>query len=109
MSQPPAWSPLGYAGRDGDTISLAAPPLFGDATGRPASRDDLPVHYRLTRNGTEIGTADGPYADFPVPAAKATYRLEATVTAALRTPCRRRSRWPGPSPRRTRPRRSRCP
>ncbi|WP_377506873.1 S8 family peptidase [Micromonospora vulcania] len=80
VSQPPAWSPLGYAGRDGDTISLAAPPLFGDATGRPASRDDLPVHYRLTRNGTEIGTADGPYADFPVPAAKATYRLEATVT-----------------------------
>ncbi|MGW3601945.1 S8 family peptidase [Micromonospora sp. NPDC005161] len=80
VAQPPAWSPLGYVGRDGDTISVASPPLFGDATGRPASRDDLPVHYRLSRNGKEIATADGSYADFPVPADKATYRLEATVT-----------------------------
>ncbi|GAA4579482.1 S8 family serine peptidase [Micromonospora coerulea] len=80
VGQAPAWSPLGYAGRDGDTISVASPPLFGDATGRPASRDDLQVHLRLSRNGKEIATADGPYADFPVPAGKATYRLEATVT-----------------------------
>ncbi|WP_147457401.1 S8 family serine peptidase [Micromonospora sp. CV4] len=80
VTQPPAWSPLGYAGRDGDTISVASPPLFGDASGRPASRDDLQVHYRLSRNGKEIATADGSYADFPVPAGKATYRLEATVT-----------------------------
>ncbi|MET7968387.1 hypothetical protein [Micromonospora sp. NPDC005305] len=76
----PALTPLGYAGRDGDTISAASPPLFGDATGRPASRDDLPVHLRLSRNGTEIATADSAYADFPVPPGKATYRLEATVT-----------------------------
>ncbi|MFE9689148.1 S8 family serine peptidase [Micromonospora sp. NPDC005806] len=80
VGQASAWSPLGYAGRDGDTISVAAPPLFGDATGRPASRDDLPVHFRLSRNGKEIATADGPYADFSVPADKAAYRLEATVT-----------------------------
>ncbi|MGW3807796.1 S8 family peptidase [Micromonospora sp. NPDC005113] len=80
VAQPPAWSPLGYVGRDGDTISVASPPLFGDASGRPASRDDLQVHYRLSRNGKEIATADGSYADFPVPADKATYRLEATVT-----------------------------
>ncbi|SCG66194.1 Serine protease, subtilisin family [Micromonospora inositola] len=76
----PTWSPLGYAGRDGDTISVASPPLFGDATGRPASRDDLQVHFRLSSNGKEIATADGPYADFSVPADKAAYRLEATVT-----------------------------
>ncbi|MET8352459.1 S8 family serine peptidase [Micromonospora sp. NPDC005206] len=80
VAQPPAWSPLGYVGRDGDTISVASPPLFADASGRPASRDDLQVHYRLSRNGKEIATADGSYADFPVPADKATYRLEATVT-----------------------------
>ncbi|WBB67845.1 S8 family serine peptidase [Micromonospora sp. WMMD812] len=79
MGGAPAWSPLGYAGRDGDTISVASPPLFGDATGRPASRDDLQVKLRLSRNGAEIATADGPYADFSVPAGKATYRLEATV------------------------------
>jgi hypothetical protein len=80
LSQPPAWSPVGYAGRDGDTISIVAPPLFGDATGRPGIRDDLEVHLKLSRNGKEVGTADGLYADFAVPAAKATYRLEATVT-----------------------------
>ncbi|MBQ0901587.1 S8 family serine peptidase [Micromonospora sp. U21] len=80
VAQPPAWSPLGYAGRDGDTISVASPPLFGDASGRPASREDLQVRYRLSRNGKEIATADGSYADFSVPAGKATYRLEATVT-----------------------------
>ncbi|MFI7604535.1 S8 family peptidase [Micromonospora sp. NPDC049366] len=76
----PTWSPLGYAGRDGDTISVAAPALFGDAAGRPGSRDDLPVRLRLFRDGREIATADGPYADFTVPAGRATYRLEATVT-----------------------------
>lgn len=80
VGRAPALAPLAYAGRDGDTISIASPPLFGDATGRPASRDDLPVHLRLSRNGTEIATADSPYADFPVPPGKATYRLEATVT-----------------------------
>ncbi|MEH1166732.1 S8 family serine peptidase [Micromonospora sp. CPCC 205539] len=80
VSKAPAWSPMGYAGRDGDTISIAAPPLFADATGRPGDRSDLQVHLRLSRNGKEIGTADSPYADFTVPAAKATYRLEATVT-----------------------------
>ncbi|MEU8298845.1 S8 family serine peptidase [Micromonospora sp. NPDC048909] len=80
VGRAPAWSPTAYVGRDGDTISIASPPLFGDANGRPASRDDLQVHYRLSRNGTEIGTADGSYAEFSVPAAKAAYRLEATVT-----------------------------
>ncbi|WP_147434733.1 S8 family peptidase [Micromonospora musae] len=82
MAGAPEWSPLGYAGRDGDTISIAAPPMFADASGRPASRDDLPVRLRLLRNGKEIATADGPWADFSVPAEKATYRLEATVTRA---------------------------
>ncbi|MFC3505507.1 S8 family serine peptidase [Micromonospora krabiensis] len=76
----PTWSPLGYAGRDGDTISVAAPPLFADAAGRPGNRDDLPVKLRLSRDGREVATADGPYADFAVPAGRATYRLEATVT-----------------------------
>nr|WP_296072383.1 S8 family serine peptidase [uncultured Actinoplanes sp.] len=80
LNQPPAWSPLGYVGRDGDTIAVAAPPLFGDASGRPGNRDDLPVQLRLWRNGVEAGSADSPYADFAVPAATATYRLEATVT-----------------------------
>nr|WP_146218435.1 S8 family serine peptidase [Micromonospora acroterricola] len=80
VAQPPAWSPVGYAGRDGDTISVVSPPLFGDASGRPASREDLPVRYRLSRDGREIATADGPYADFTVPAGKATYRLEASVS-----------------------------
>ncbi|WNM38893.1 S8 family serine peptidase [Micromonospora halotolerans] len=80
VGRAPALAPLAYAGRDGDTISVASPPLFGDATGRPASRDDLAVHLRLSRDGTEIATADGLYADFPVPPGKATYRLEATVT-----------------------------
>ena len=80
LSQPPAWSPTGYVGRNGDTVSIAAPPMFGDATGRPGSRDDVRVHLRLSRDGTEIGASDSPYADFAVPAAKATYRLEATAT-----------------------------
>ncbi|MET7747620.1 S8 family serine peptidase [Micromonospora sp. NPDC005367] len=80
VAEAPTWSPLGYAGRDGDTISVAAPPLFGDADARPASRDDLPVHLRLLRNGKEIATAEGAWADFAVPAEKATYQLEATVT-----------------------------
>ncbi|MEU1841518.1 S8 family peptidase [Micromonospora chersina] len=76
----PTLAPLGYAGRDGDTISVASPPLFGDATGRPASRDDLPIHLTLSRDGKEIATSDSGYADFSVPPGKATYRLEATVT-----------------------------
>ncbi|WP_164842537.1 S8 family peptidase [Actinoplanes solisilvae] len=79
LNNPPAWSPMGYIGRDGDTISIAAPPLFGDAAGRPGSRDDLETQLRLTSNGKEIGTATGSWADFVVPAGKATYRLEATV------------------------------
>ncbi|MGI5524518.1 S8 family peptidase [Micromonospora sp. CA-259024] len=80
VAQAPTLSPLGYAGRDGDTISIASLPLFGDATGRPATRDDRPVRFRLSRNGKEIGTSDSPWADFAVPAGKATYRLEATIT-----------------------------
>ncbi|MCO1594130.1 S8 family serine peptidase [Micromonospora sp. RHAY321] len=80
VAQAPALTPLGYAGRDGDTISIASLPLFGDATGRPANRDDLAVRVRLSRNGTEIGTSDSPWAEFAVPAAQADYRLEATVT-----------------------------
>ncbi|MFC4017341.1 S8 family serine peptidase [Micromonospora sp. GCM10011542] len=76
----PALAPLGYAGRDGDTISIASLPLLGDSTGRPAGRDDLPVHVRLLRDGTEIATSDSPWAEFPVPAEKADYRLEATLT-----------------------------
>ncbi|MEU8165514.1 S8 family serine peptidase [Micromonospora sp. NPDC049004] len=79
VTQAPTLSPLGYAGRDGDTISIASLPLFGDATGRPASRDDLPVEVRLFRNGTRIGTSDSPWAEFTVPAGKADYRLEATA------------------------------
>ncbi|MEU1245691.1 S8 family peptidase [Micromonospora arida] len=80
VTQAPTLSPLGYAGRDGDTISIASVPLFGDATGRPASRDDQPVRFRLLRDGKEIGTSDSPWAEFAVPAGKATYRLEATAT-----------------------------
>ncbi|MGW5580929.1 S8 family peptidase [Micromonospora chokoriensis] len=80
VAQAPTLAPLGYAGRDGDTISVAALPLFGDAMGRPASRDDRPTQIRLLRDGKEIGTSDSPWAEFPVPAAKATYRLEATST-----------------------------
>ena len=80
LNEPPAWSPMGYIGRDGDTISIAAPPLFGDAAGRPGSRDDLATHLRLSRDGKEIGAAEGAWADFAVPAGKATYRLEASVT-----------------------------
>ncbi|MGW2627262.1 S8 family peptidase [Micromonospora taraxaci] len=80
VAQAPALAPLGYAGRDGDTISVAALPLFGDATGRPASRDDRPMQIRLLRDGKEIGTSDSPWAEFAVPAAKAAYRLEATTT-----------------------------
>ncbi len=75
----PSWSPTGYAGRDGDVITVQ-PAMFADAAGRPVGRDDLQVHLRLLRNGKEIGTADGSYAEFTVPAAKAAYRLEATVT-----------------------------
>ncbi|MEU8214932.1 S8 family serine peptidase [Micromonospora taraxaci] len=80
VAQAPALAPLGYAGRDGDTISVAALPLFGDAMGRPASRDDRPMRIRLLRDGKEIGTSDSPWAEFAVPAAKAAYRLEATIT-----------------------------
>lgn len=80
VAQAPALAPLGYAGRDGDTISVAALPLFGDAMGRPASRDDRPMQIRLLRDGKEIGTSDSPWAEFAVPAAKAAYRLEATTT-----------------------------
>ncbi|MEU8289098.1 S8 family serine peptidase [Micromonospora sp. NPDC048905] len=80
VAQAPTLTPLGYAGRDGDTISIASLPLFGDATGRPATRDDRPVQVRLLRNGKEIGTSDSPWAEFAVPAGKATYRLEATAT-----------------------------
>ncbi|MEU7948448.1 S8 family serine peptidase [Micromonospora taraxaci] len=80
VAQAPALAPLGYAGRDGDTISVAALPLFGDAMGRPASRDDRPIRIRLLRDGKEIGTSDSPWAEFAVPAAKAAYRLEATTT-----------------------------
>ncbi|SCE83159.1 S8 family peptidase [Micromonospora chokoriensis] len=80
VAQAPALAPLGYAGRDGDTISVAALPLFGDAVGRPASRDDLPIQIRLLRDGKEIGTSDSPWAEFAVPAARAAYRLEATIT-----------------------------
>ncbi|MEU7674666.1 S8 family serine peptidase [Micromonospora taraxaci] len=80
VAQAPALAPLGYAGRDGDTISVAALPLFGDAMGRPASRDDRPMQIRLLRDGKEIGTSDSPWAEFAVPAAKAAYRLEATIT-----------------------------
>ncbi|GGO07756.1 S8 family peptidase [Micromonospora parathelypteridis] len=83
VTQAPTLSPLGYAGRDGDTISISSLPLFGDAAGRPGSRDDRPVQFRLLRNGTEIGTSDSPWAEFAVPAEKATYRLEATVTRAV--------------------------
>ncbi|GAA2379230.1 serine protease [Catellatospora methionotrophica] len=75
----PEWSPTGYAGREGDLITVQ-PGMFADADGRPVGRDDLQVHLRLSRNGKEIGTADGAYAEFTVPAAKAAYRLEATVT-----------------------------
>ncbi|WP_410809350.1 S8 family peptidase [Micromonospora sp. 067-2] len=80
VAQVPTLQPLGYAGRDGDTISVASLPLFGDATGRPANRDDLPVRIRLLRDGTEVGTSDSPWAEFAVPAARADYRLEATIT-----------------------------
>ncbi|MGW3786094.1 S8 family peptidase [Micromonospora chokoriensis] len=80
VAQAPALAPLGYAGRDGDTISVAALPLFGDAMGRPASRDDRPMQIRLLRDGKEVGTSDSPWAEFAVPAAKAAYRLEATIT-----------------------------
>ncbi|MCZ7377853.1 S8 family peptidase [Micromonospora sp. WMMC250] len=80
VAQAPALAPLGYAGRDGDTISVAALPLFGDAMGRPASRDDRPTQIRLLRDGKEIGTSDSPWVEFAVPAAKAAYRLEATIT-----------------------------
>ncbi|MGA4730470.1 S8 family peptidase [Micromonospora taraxaci] len=80
VAQAPALAPLGYAGRDGDTISVAALPLFGDAMGRPASRDDRPMQIRLLRDGKEVGTSDSPWAEFAVPAAKAAYRLEATTT-----------------------------
>ncbi|WP_371409862.1 S8 family serine peptidase [Micromonospora zamorensis] len=80
VAQAPTLSPLGYAGRDGDTISVASLPLFGDATGLPANRDDRPVQIRLLRDGKEIGTSDSPWAEFAVPAGKATYRLEATAT-----------------------------
>ncbi|MBM0277116.1 S8 family peptidase [Micromonospora tarensis] len=80
VANAPTLSPLGYAGRDGDTISVAALPLFGDAAGRPATRDDQPVRLRLTRDGKEIGTSDSPWAEFAVPAGEATYRLEATAT-----------------------------
>ncbi|MBM0233563.1 S8 family serine peptidase [Micromonospora sp. STR1_7] len=80
VAQAPTLSPLGYAGRDGDTISISSVPLFGDADGRPASRDDRPVQFRLSRDGKEIGTSDSAWAEFPVPADKATYRLEATTT-----------------------------
>ncbi|MDG4835718.1 S8 family serine peptidase [Micromonospora sp. WMMD967] len=80
VAQAPALAPLGYAGRDGDTISVAALPLFGDAMGRPASRDDRPTQIRLLRDGKEVGTSDSPWAEFAVPAAKAAYRLEATIT-----------------------------
>ncbi|MET8045572.1 S8 family serine peptidase [Micromonospora sp. NPDC005215] len=82
VAQAPSLAPLGYAGRDGDTISIASLPLFGDAAGRPASRDDRPVRFRLSRNGTEIGSSDNPWAEFAVPAGKANYRLEATITRA---------------------------
>ncbi|MEU8075699.1 S8 family serine peptidase [Catellatospora citrea] len=75
----PSWSATGYAGREGDVITVQ-PALFADAAGRPLGRDDLQVHLRLSRNGKEIGTAEGSYAEFTVPAAKATYKLEATVT-----------------------------
>ncbi|MFD0594479.1 S8 family serine peptidase [Catellatospora coxensis] len=75
----PSWSPTGYAGRDGDVITVQ-PAMFADASGRPVGRDDLQVRMRLLRNGKEIGTAEGMYAEFAVPAAKAAYRLEATVT-----------------------------
>ncbi|MEU7819861.1 S8 family serine peptidase [Catellatospora sp. NPDC049133] len=75
----PEWSPTGYAGRDGDVITVQ-PAMFADADGRPVGRDDLQVKTRLSRNGKEIGTAEGSYAEFTVPAAKAAYRLEATVT-----------------------------
>ncbi|MGC5285543.1 S8 family peptidase [Micromonospora sp. DT231] len=82
VAHAPSLAPLGYAGRDGDTISVASLPLFGDAAGRPASRDDRPVRLRLLRDGTEIGSSDSPWAEFAVPAGKATYRLEATITRA---------------------------
>ncbi|MEH0936170.1 S8 family peptidase [Micromonospora psammae] len=79
MNGAPALASLGYAGRDGDFI-VVEPPLFGDATGRPGSRYDVPIRLRLSRDGEEIATADGPFAEFQVPAGKATYTLEATAT-----------------------------
>ena len=64
VAQAPTLNPLGYAGRDGDTISIGSLPLFGDATGRPASREELPAQFRLFRDGVQIGTSDSPYAEF---------------------------------------------
>ncbi|WP_212997298.1 S8 family peptidase [Winogradskya consettensis] len=70
----------GWATRDGDVIAVQ-PPLFTDASGRPASRDDLPVHFRLLRDGVVVGESNElPFAEFEVPAGRAAYRLEATVT-----------------------------
>ncbi|MEK8108936.1 hypothetical protein NKG94_37120 [Micromonospora sp. M12] len=69
----------GYAGRDGDTISVASLPLFGDANGRPrpATTGRRGSGCCATAGDRHLGQ---PWADFTVPAGKATYRLEATAT-----------------------------
>jgi len=73
--------PYDWVTRTGDTISVYVP-LFSEGTGHSGWSVTDTTHYKLYSGGKLVGEFDGEYGEFPVPAAAATYRLEATATRA---------------------------
>lgn len=68
-----------------------------DGRGRASGSDPVEATLRLLRDGTEIGTAEGRSARFPVDPEPATYRLEYTQSGTAPYPHRSTSAWTFPS------------